>query len=94
MRIDGRSLLFGMGLFGMVVGACLAVVAGQLSSDCAAGADAAAREGARQAARYLAGVCGEAQLLQRMAVGLTGLSALVAAVPVFQEMRANLRRSD
>lgn len=74
MEVDGRSLLLGMGLFGMVIGACLGIVAGSMDRECQA----------MQAPSGAGGIplCEQTSELRTAAFSLVALSAGAALFPL------------
>lgn len=77
VEIDARSLLLGAGLFGMILGATLGMVAGASHRECE---DAFANAGGA--------VCDDYATLRIAAFGMVGLSGIVALLPVASALRA------
>lgn len=76
MEFDGRSVLLGAGLFGMVIGATLGIVAGAAYRDCL---DAFFGEEL--------GVCEDYGTMRVAAFGLVALCGAVAAWPLASAFR-------
>lgn len=84
MVVHGRSFLLGLGLFGMVVGACFGLVVGKLGRECAQAETTSFAEGAARTAVALDAMCARVSGLQLASYGLVAMSALGALLPMVQ----------
>lgn len=74
MELDARSLLLGAGLFGLVIGVTVGMVAGASYRECTGSA-------------YGGTVCDDYATLRTAAFALVGLSVLVTMVPLVSILR-------
>lgn len=86
MEVAGRSFLLGMGLFGMVIGACLGIVAGSMDRECDS-MQAALRGGKLP-------LCEQTSELRTAAFSLVALSAGAALLPLAHARFVAQRRAD
>jgi hypothetical protein len=84
MGVHGRSFLLGLGLFGMVVGACFGLVVGKLDRECAQARTTSFAEGATRTAVTLDAMCDRLTGLRMASFGLVAMSALGAILPALQ----------
>lgn len=91
MGVHGRSFLLGLGLFGMVLGACLGLVVGKLDRECAQAESLSLKEGAARTAATLDAMCARMAGLRLASFGLVVMSAIGALLPFVQE-RVERRR--
>lgn len=84
MVVHGRSFLLGLGLFGMVIGACLGLVVGKLNDECTL----AKRVSDADAGAVLGPMCERVANLRVAAFGLVAMSAIGALLPVAQDKLA------
>lgn len=88
MSVHGGSFLLGLGLFGMVIGACFGLVVGKVDRECGDAEATARAEAASATAVLLSGMCARVDGLRVASFGLVGMSALGALLPVVQERMA------
>ena len=84
MDVHARSFLLGLGLFGMVIGACFGLVVGKIDRECASAEKASMSEKASRTATALDAMCARVAGLKVASFGLVGMSAMGALLPVVQ----------
>lgn len=88
MGVHGGSFLLGLGMFGMVIGACFGLVVGKVDRECEAASGAARAEAAHETAGVLSGMCARVDGLRIASFGLVAMSALGALLPILQDRAA------
>lgn len=91
MDVDGKSFLIGLGLFSIVIGACLGLVAGKMHRECVAIEEASLRTmpNVGLAAHEL---CQRTFGLRNAAFGLVAMGAVGALLP-FVQTKWEMRRA-